>query len=159
MHSKNTTPTPSRPWRRFVRLSRRSRACTSRKPEDRTLRRCTGALAENIRTGRDGRGKSRLQQMRENAENGQNRGILDAAARKRRESGEKAARKQDKTTGSCAPRGGHICPRCGQFQGFARAFQKQRKTALGRCSTKKSPPFQGKRRGSNEIYEVNAKKW
>ena len=77
----------------------------------------------------------------------------------RRESGEKAARKQDKTTGSCAPRGGHICPRCGQFQGFARAFQKQRKTALGRCSTKKSPPFQGKRRGSNEIYEVNAKKW
>ena len=69
------------------------------------------------------------------------------------------AAKQDKTTGSCAPRGGHICPRCGQFQGFARAFQKQRKTALGRCSTKKSPPFQGKRRGSNEIYEVNAKKW
>ena len=57
-----------------------------RKPEDRTLRRCTGALAENIGTGRDGRGKSRLRQMREIAENGQNRGILDAAARKRRES-------------------------------------------------------------------------
>ena len=67
-----------------------------RKPEDRTLRRCTGALAENIGTGRDGRGKSRLRQMREIAENGQNRGILDAAARKRRESGEKAARKQEK---------------------------------------------------------------
>ena len=32
----------------------------------------------------------RLRQMREIAENGQNRGILDAAARKRRESGEKA---------------------------------------------------------------------
>ena len=60
--------------------------CTRRKPEDRTLRRCTGALAENIGTGRDGRGKSRLRQMREIAENGQNRGILDAAARKRRES-------------------------------------------------------------------------
>ena len=53
-----------------------------RKPENRTLRRCTGALAENIGTGRDGRGKSRLRQMREIAENGQNRGILDAAARK-----------------------------------------------------------------------------
>ena len=77
----------------------------------------------------------------------------------RRESGEKAARKQDKAAGSCAPRGGHICPRCGQFRVFTGAFQKQRKTALGRCSTKKSPPFQGKRRGSNEIYEVNAKKW
>ena len=31
---------------------------------------CTGALAENIGTGRDGRGKSRLQQMREHAETG-----------------------------------------------------------------------------------------
>ena len=47
------------------------------------------------------------------------------------------AAKQDKAAGSCAPRGGHICPRCGQFRGFARAFQKPRKTAGGRCSTKK----------------------
>ena len=44
MHSKNTTPTPSRPCRQFVRLSRHSRACTRRKPEDRTLRRRAGAL-------------------------------------------------------------------------------------------------------------------
>jgi len=44
MHSKNTTPTPSRPWRRFVRLSQRSRARTRQKPEDRTLRRRAGAL-------------------------------------------------------------------------------------------------------------------
>ena len=62
--------------------------------------------------------------------NGQNREILDAAARK-----------QDKAAGSCAPRGGHICPRCGQFWGFARAFQKQRKTALGRCRMKKAHHF------------------
>ena len=47
------------------------------------------------------------------------------------------AAKQDKAAGSCASRGGHICPRCGQFRGFARAFQKPRKTAGGRCSTKK----------------------
>ena len=59
----------------------------------------------------------------------------------RRESGEKAARKQDKAAGSCAPRGGHICPRCGQFRGFTRAFQKQRKTALGRCRMKKARRF------------------
>ena len=51
----------------------------------------------------------RLRQMQENAENGQNRGILDAAARK-----------QDKAAGSCAPRGGHICPPCGQFRGFTK---------------------------------------
>ena len=59
--------------------------------------------------------------------------------------GEKAARKQDKAAGSCAPRGGHICPRCGQFWGFARAFLKQRKTALGRCRMKKARSFKGNR--------------
>ena len=63
----------------------------------------------------------------------------------RRESGEKAARKQDKTAGSCAPRGGHICPPCGQFRSFARAFQKQRKTAGGRCGMKKARSFKGNR--------------
>ena len=69
------------------------------------------------------------------------------------------AAKQDKAAGSCAPRGGHICPRCGQFRGFTRAFQTQRKTAGGRCGMKKSPPFQGKQRGSNEKHEVNTEKW
>ena len=48
----------------------------------RTLRRRAGALAENAHIGKNGSGKSRLRQMQENAENGQNRGILDAAARK-----------------------------------------------------------------------------
>ena len=66
--------------------------------------------------------------------NGQNREILDAAARK-----------QDKAAGSCAPRGGHICPRCGQFRGFTRAFQTQRKTAGGRCGMKKARRFKGNR--------------
>ena len=51
------------------------------------------------------------------------------------------AAKQDKAAGACAPRGGHICPRCGQFRGSARAFQTQRKTAERRCSTKKARRF------------------
>ena len=51
------------------------------------------------------------------------------------------AAKQDKAAGSCAPRGGHICPRCGQFRGLTRAFLKQRKTALGRCRMKKAHRF------------------
>ena len=51
------------------------------------------------------------------------------------------AAKQDKAAGSCAPRGGHICPRCGQFRGFTRAFQTQRKTAGGRCGMKKAHRF------------------
>ena len=33
---------------------------------------------------------------------------------------EPQAAKQDKAAGSCAPRGGHICPRCGQFRGFTK---------------------------------------
>ena len=51
------------------------------------------------------------------------------------------AAKQDKAAGSCAPRSGHICPRCGQFQGFARAFQKQRKSAPGCCKMRKARRF------------------
>ena len=76
----------------------------------------------------------RLRQMREIAENGQNRGILDAAARKRRES-------RTKLRGRARLRSGHNCPPCGQFQGFTRAFQTQRKTALGRCRMKKAHRF------------------
>ena len=75
-----------RPCRRFVRLSGRSRARTHPAAENQTLRRRAGALAKNARIGKNGSGKSRLRQMQENAENGQNRGILDAAARKRRAS-------------------------------------------------------------------------
>ena len=55
------------------------------------------------------------------------------------------AAKQDKAAGSCAPRGGHICPPCGQFWGFTRAFQTQRKTAGGRCGMKKARRFKGNR--------------
>ena len=55
------------------------------------------------------------------------------------------AAKQDKAAGSCAPRSGHICPRCGQFRGFTRAFQTQRKTAGGRCGMKKARRFKGNR--------------
>ena len=70
--------------------------------------------------------------------------------------GEPQAAKQDKAAGR-APLGSHICPRCGQFRAIYGAFQKQRKTALGCCRMKKSPSFQGKRRGSDEKYEVNTK--
>ena len=107
---------------------------THQRTQNRTLRRRAGALAKNARIGKNGSGKSRLRQMQENAENGQNRGILGAAARK-----------QDKAAGSCAPLGSHICPQCGQFRVFTGAFQKQRKTALGRCRMKKARRFKGNR--------------
>ena len=105
---------PSRPCRRFVRLSQHSRACTRRKPEDRTLRRCTGALAENIGTGRDGRRKSRLRQMREHAETGK----IERFWTPRRESGEKAG----ENPGAFLRRADHFCPQCGQFRGMKMAL-------------------------------------
>ena len=35
--------------------------------------------------------------------------------------------RQDKAAVSCAPRGGHICPRCGQFGDFAEGLLQARK--------------------------------
>ena len=77
--------------------------------------------------------------VRERCGNGKRRRRTPAGGFRQREKPQAA--KQDKAAGSCAPRGGHICPRCGQFWGFARAFQKQRKTALGRCRMKKAHHF------------------
>ena len=71
-----------------------------RKPEDRTLRRRVGALRK-------------WQTQKKNAS-----GRISAEG----EAASGEAAKQDKAAGSCAPRGGHICPRCGQFRGFTRAF-------------------------------------
>ena len=40
------------------------------------------------------------------------------------------AARQDKAAGSCASRGGHICPPCGQFRRFARGVVERAKIAL-----------------------------
>ena len=41
------------------------------------------------------------------------------------------AAKQDKAAGSCAPRGGHTCPPCGQFRGFTKELLSGQKSTLG----------------------------
>ena len=97
----------------------------------------------------------RCTDVRERCGNAKRRRRTPAGGFQQREKPQAA--RQDKAAGSCAPRGGHICPQCGQFWGFARAFQTQRKTAGRALQNEKSPPFQGKRRGSNKIYEVNTK--
>ena len=68
---------------------------------------------------------------------------MDETCRLRRGEGYGACidEKQDKAAGSCASRGGHICPRCGQFRGFTRAFQKAQKSAMGCCRMKKARRF------------------
>ena len=81
----------------------------------------------------------RCADVRECCRNGKRKRRTSASEFRQREKPQAA--KQDKAAGSCAPRSGHICPRCGQFRGFTRAFQKQRKTALGRCGMKKARRF------------------
>ena len=89
-------------------------------------------LAQHQKTGR-------CADVQECCENAKHRRRMPAGEFRQREKPQAA--KQDKAAGSCAPRGGHICPRCGQFRGFTGAFQKQRKTALGRCRMKKARRF------------------
>ena len=90
----------------------------------------------------------RLRQMREIAENGQNRGILDAAARK-----------QDKAAGSCAPPQRSQLPAVRAVSGIYEGVPKDAKISHGVLQNEKSPPFQGIQRGSNERHEVNTEKW
>ena len=81
----------------------------------------------------------RCANVRENCGHGKRRKRTAAGEFQQREKPQAA--KQDKAAGSCTPRGGHICPRCGQFRVFTGAFQKQRKTALGCCRMKKARRF------------------
>ena len=81
----------------------------------------------------------RCANVREHCGHGKRRKRTAAGEFQQREKPQAA--KQDKAAGSCASRGGHICPRCGQFRVFTRAFQTQRKTALGRCRMKKARRF------------------
>ena len=58
--------------------------------------------------------------VRERCGNGKRRRRMPAGVFRQREKPQAA--KQDKAAGSCAPRGGHNCPPCGQFRGFARGL-------------------------------------
>ena len=98
-------------------------------------------VAERVPAGSPKTG--RCTAVRERCGNGKRRKRTAAGGFRQREKPQAA--KQDKAAGSCAPRGGHICPRCGQFRGFTRAFQTQRKTAGGRCGMKKARRFKGNR--------------
>ena len=77
----------------------------------------------------------------------------------RRESGEKAARKQDKAAGVVrAPRRLHL-PAVRVVSGIYEGVPNTAKNSRRALRNEKSPPFQGKQRGSNEKHEVNTEKW
>ena len=63
--------------------------------------------------------------VRERCRNGKRRKRTAAGEFQQREKPQAA--KQDKAAGSCASRGGHICPPCGQFRRFARGLLREQK--------------------------------
>ena len=133
MHSKNTTPTPSRPWRRFVRLSRRSRACTSRKPEDRTLRQRAGVLQERQEQKKDVCERISAEGEAASGEAGQSCGVVRAPRRSQ-------------------------LPAVRAVWSFKRGVTERGKIAPVGSQFEKSPPFQGKRRGCTKKVHVKRKK-
>ena len=60
----------------------------------------------------------RCADVREHCGHGKRRKRTAAGGFRQREKPQAA--KQDKAAGSCAPRGGHTCPPCGQFRGFTK---------------------------------------
>ena len=79
--------------------------------------------AERVPTGSPKTG--RCTAVRERCGHGKRRKRTAAGEFQQREKPQAA--KQDKAAGSCTPRGGHICPRCGQFRRFARGLLRGQK--------------------------------
>ena len=72
----------------------------------------------------------------------------------RRESGEKAGQSRGVVR---APRRSHL-PAVRAVSGICEGVPNTAKNSRRALQNEKSPPFQGKRRGSNKIYEVNTEK-
>ena len=85
--------------------------CGFRRPAERVP-------AESTKTGR-------CANVRERCGNGKRRRRTPAGGFRQREKPQAA--KQDKAAGSCASRGGHNCPPCGQFRRFARGLLRGQK--------------------------------
>jgi hypothetical protein len=104
-------------------------------------------LAKNARIGKNGSGESCLRQTwntpkwaepgnfrRRDEKAGQSRGVVRA------------------------PQRSHL-PAVRAVSGIYEGVPKAAKNSRRALQNEKSPPFQGKQRSSNEIYEVNTEKW
>ena len=67
--------------------------------------------------------------------------------------------KQDKAAGSCAPPQRSQLPAVRAVSGIYEGVPNTAKNSRRALRNEKSPPFQGKQRGSNEKHEVNTEKW
>ncbi len=105
-----------------------------RKPENRTLRRCAGALRERQAQKETACGRFSAEEEAASGEAGQSCGVVRA------------------------PRRSHL-PAVRAVSGIYEGVPNTAKNSRRALRNEKSPPFQGKRRGSNEKYEVNTEKW
>ena len=116
-----------------MRLSRRSRACTSRKPEDRTLRRRAGALRARKTQKKNGCRRILAEEEAASGEAGQSRGVVRAPRRSQ-------------------------LPAVRAVWSFKRGVTERGKIAPVGSQFEKSPPFQGKRRGCTKKVHGKRKK-
>ena len=112
-----------------------------------------GRTENSTEAQRSGFSRKRKCGKRGTRQNGKNLAILDAAARKQRESSEKAGQNHGVVR---APRRSHL-PAVRAVSGICEDVPKAAKISSKALQYEKSPPFQGKRRGSNEKYGVKAK--
>ena len=102
--------------------------CTAKTPVTARRARVGGlcgfrGAAERVPAGSPKTG--RYANVRECCRNAKSRKRTSASEFRQREKPQAA--KQDKAAGSCASRGGHICPPCGQFRRFARGLLRGQK--------------------------------
>ena len=111
-----------------------SRVRTRWKTKNRTLSRRAGALLERQMQKKNACGRISAEEEAASGEAGQSRGVVRA------------------------PQRSHL-PAVRAVWGLCEGVPKAAKNSWRALQYEKSPPFQGKRRGSNEKYEVNTKKW
>ena len=113
------------------------------------------SAAECVPTG--SRKTGRCASVRERCGDGKRRGRTPAGGFRQRE--EAASGEAGQSCGVVrAPRRSHL-PAVRAVLEVCEGVPKAAKNSLRALQYEKSPPFQGKRRGSNEIYEVNTEKW
>ena len=117
-----------------MRLSQLSRARTRPAPEKRTLRQRAGAVQERQEQKKDVCERISAEGEAASGEAGQSRGVVRA------------------------PRRSHL-PAVRAVSGIYEGVPKAAKNSPRALQNEKSPSFQGKRRGSDEKYEVNTEKW